>query len=156
MGIFEDREKRPRELSVGMRTRTAFVRGLITDPQYLFLDEPFASVDIGNRWNAYKVVCEERRAAARTTIMTTHSVPEAMLLADCVVVLSRNEARTEIGVFENEAILTSDATVEDAPKVFRQARRAAGVIEDSIAVACMKETQTRADGGVEGAMAGIT
>ena len=68
---------RPRSLSGGMKTRISLARALISQPKYLFLDEPFAGIDLVNRWTIYKMLISERRRPDMTTILTSHDIPEA-------------------------------------------------------------------------------
>ena len=79
--------RRPRQLSGGMRQRVALARALATDPQVLFLDDPFGALDALTRETLQQELVRISSDTARraTTIMITNNVEEALLLADTIV-----------------------------------------------------------------------
>ena len=90
---FEDR--RPRELSGGMRQRVAIVRALIHDPPLLMMDEPFGALDALTR-EQMRIDLEKLWLAQRQTlIFITHGIAEAVALADRVVVMTPRPGRIE-------------------------------------------------------------
>lgn len=93
LGDFQDR--RPRELSGGMRQRVAIVRALIHDPQLLMMDEPFGALDALTR-EQMRIDLEKLWLAQRhTLIFVTHGIAEAVALADRVVVMTPRPGRIE-------------------------------------------------------------
>ncbi|MEM7524798.1 MAG: ABC transporter ATP-binding protein [Pseudomonadota bacterium] len=90
---FED--KRPSELSGGMRQRASLCRALIHQPQVLLLDEPFGALDAFTREDLWRSAHRLRHEEAFTSLLITHDLREAVFLADQVVVLSGRPARVQ-------------------------------------------------------------
>jgi len=86
MGLSEARDLRPHELSGGMKQRVALARALVLDPRVLLMDEPLASVDALLRSRLQKEI--RASCVGKTVVFVTHSIREALILADRVVILS--------------------------------------------------------------------
>ena len=84
---------RPSALSGGMRMRCALARALVTDPDVLLLDEPFAAIDELGRRTLDDLVLDLKARAGRAVMFVTHSVEEAVYLADRIVILSPRPGR---------------------------------------------------------------
>ncbi len=86
----------PKELSGGMRQRVGFARSLVVDPDVLLMDEPFSALDVLTAENLRRDLLDlwlERRIPTKAVIIVTHSIEEAVYLADRAVILSRDPAR---------------------------------------------------------------
>jgi ABC-type nitrate/sulfonate/bicarbonate transport system ATPase subunit len=90
MGLRACSDAHPATLSGGMKTRVALARTFVTRPRLLLLDEPFSSLDIAWRLALYNELIAARSAERPTTILVTHDLSEALLLADSVVLMGTN------------------------------------------------------------------
>lgn len=90
VGLSHARDRRPAELSGGMRQRVAVARALAMEPEILLMDEPLSALDALTRANLADEIERIWEAQRRTVVMITNDVDEALLLADRVVVLNPN------------------------------------------------------------------
>ena len=93
MGLVDFEDALPKTLSGGMRQRVAIARAYAVDPEILLMDEPFAALDAQTRDYMQEQLLEINQNERRTVLFVTHSVEEAIFLADRVVVLSKRPAR---------------------------------------------------------------
>ncbi|SON57818.1 Bicarbonate transport ATP-binding protein CmpD [Hartmannibacter diazotrophicus] len=88
VGLGDMLEKKPDELSGGMRQRAACARALALRPEILMMDEPFAALDVQTRAKMQDFLLQLWRDSGASIVLVTHSIDEAIALADRVVVFT--------------------------------------------------------------------
>ena len=90
--LWDVRNKKPDELSGGMRQRAALIRTLVLKPDLFLLDEPFSALDFQTRIEVSDDISSIIRESGKTVILITHDLQEAISLSDRVIVLSSRPA----------------------------------------------------------------
>ncbi len=91
-GLYEFKDKFPKELSGGMRQRVALIRTLALNPKILLLDEPFSALDYQTRLNVCDDVSNIIKSERKTAILVTHDISEAISMADRIIILTPRPA----------------------------------------------------------------
>jgi len=94
VSMAEARNKKPAEISGGMKQRVGIARALAMKPKILLLDEPFGALDALTRAHLQDRVMQISMELGNTVMMITHDVEEAVLLSDRIVMLTNGPAAT--------------------------------------------------------------
>lgn len=93
MGLSQFRNAYPHQLSGGMKQRVSIARAFANDPEILLMDEPFANLDEQNRVLLQQELLKIWEDSKKTVIFVTHSIDEAIFLADKIMLMTKNPGR---------------------------------------------------------------
>lgn len=122
VGLDKVKSKYPYELSGGMKQRVAIARALATNPSILLMDEPFGSLDAQTRNMIQDELLNIWDKTRKTILFVTHSVDEALYLADRIIVMSRSPGRIieELKVdVERPRERTDDAIIKERYRILK-------------------------------------
>ncbi len=93
--LYNFKNKKPRQLSGGMRQRVALIRTLVLEPALLLLDEPFSALDFQTRLKVCDDVYDIIKSEQKTALLVTHDISEALSMSDRIIILTKRPARVK-------------------------------------------------------------
>ena len=99
--LYSFKDKKPRQLSGGMRQRVALIRTLVLKPELLLLDEPCSALDFQTRLKVCDDVYEIIKSEKQTALLVTHDISEAISMSDKIIILTKRPASVKKELFVN-------------------------------------------------------
>ena len=137
VGLKGTGDQRPHQLSGGMRQRAALARALAMEPKVLLMDEPFAALDIQTRSRMQTHLLDIWQASQASILLVTHSIDEALALADRVIIFTSRPGKIK------DEIKVNEPRPRDlrSPKMIKLARRCEELLAEEVEKA-FKEQET--------------
>jgi len=136
VGLADFADAYPRELSGGMKMRVSLARALVTEPDILLMDEPFAALDEITRFKLNNDLLALWRKLGKTVIFVTHSVFESVYLSQRVIVMTSRPGRVS-----SECLID---TLESRDDVFRTSVTYTGYCRD-VSQALMRASDAKVE-----------
>ena len=130
----------PKALSGGMRQRVSIARVLANDPDVILLDEPFAALDAMTRQVLQEELTRIYERSGKTIIFITHSIDEALLLSNRMVIMSARPGRVACDI-PNDLPFPRNADVQLSPRYIELKSQIWGIVQNEV----MRSLQARAD-----------
>ena len=124
VGLGDSLQKRPAQLSQGMRQRVGIARAFALQPKVLLLDEPFGMLDAITRLELQEVLIDLWTQDNKTAVMVTHDVDEALLLSDRIVMMTNGPEARVGDILEVPFVAAATPTGSDGPSRLLPAARA--------------------------------
>ena len=122
----------PHEISGGMQQRVGIARALVRNPRLILMDEPFGALDAQTREQLQKEFMRIVAVTRNTVIFVTHSIEEALILSDRIVVLTKAPGRIKAIVERPEGVDKDFDAARTNPRMLAESERLRNLLHDEI------------------------